>query len=340
MKKQPIIPFLISNVYICVIMNNSDSIKHPSVTPEEAVKEARHVTWVGFWCNAALGTAKVIAGIVGRSGALVADGIHSFSDFITDVIVLVMVGIARRRPNARYQYGHGKYETFATMLIAVALIIVGIGIFIDGIKHVILALRGQELARPGWIALAICFASIVVKEWLFRYTRRVGVRIQSGAVIANAWHHRSDAFSSVATLVGVAGAMFLGENGRILDPIAAMIVAVFIIIVGIKMAIPAINELLEVSLPEKMEDQIRHIIAESEGVRTYHHLRTRRNGSKIIIEVHLKVNPDITVEQGHSIATEVENKLKNDFGNDSTIITTHIEPYRGEELLRDGSCGA
>ena len=243
-------------------MDNSDSIKHPSVTPEEAVKEARHVTWVGFWCNAALGTAKVIAGIVGRSGALVADGIHSFSDFITDVIVLVMVGIARRRPNARYQYGHGKYETFATMLIAVALIIVGIGIFIDGIKHVILALRGQELARPGWIALAICFASIVVKEWLFRYTRRVGVRIQSGAVIANAWHHRSDAFSSVATLVGVAGAMFLGENGRILDPIAAMIVAVFIIIVGIKMAIPAINELLEVSLPEKMEDQIRHIIAE------------------------------------------------------------------------------
>lgn len=199
MKKQPIIPFLISNVYICVIMDNSDSIKHPSVTPEEAVKEARHVTWVGFWCNAALGTAKVIAGIVGRSGALVADGIHSFSDFITDVIVLVMVGIARRRPNARYQYGHGKYETFATMLIAVALIIVGIGIFIDGIKHVILALRGQELARPGWIALAICFASIVVKEWLFRYTRRVGVRIQSGAVIANAWHHRSDAFSSVAT---------------------------------------------------------------------------------------------------------------------------------------------
>lgn len=119
MKKQPIIPFLISNVYICVIMDNSDSIKHPSVTPEEAVKEARHVTWVGFWCNAALGTAKVIAGIVGRSGALVADGIHSFSDFITDVIVLVMVGIARRRPNARYQYGHGKYETFATMLIAV-----------------------------------------------------------------------------------------------------------------------------------------------------------------------------------------------------------------------------
>ncbi len=125
MKKQPIIPFLISNVYICDIMDNSNSIKHSSVTPEEAVKEARHVTWVGFWCNAALGTAKVIAGIVGRSGALVADGIHSFSDFITDVIVLVMVGIARRRPNARYQYGHGKYETFATMLIAVALIIVG-----------------------------------------------------------------------------------------------------------------------------------------------------------------------------------------------------------------------
>ncbi len=308
------------------------------ISDKEAVSAARRVTWVGFGCNAVLAIVKVIAGIAGRSGALVADGVHSFSDFITDVIVLVMVGISRRKPDGRYQYGRGKYETFATMLIAIALVIVGIGIFGEGLRNVLMAVEGVLPARPGWIALVICGASIVVKEWLFRYTRAVGVRIGSGAVVANAWHHRSDAFSSVATLLGVGGAMFLGERGRVLDPVAQMIVAVFIVIVGVRMAMPAIRELLEASLPEKVEDSICKTVSETPGVITFHHLRTRRNGRAIIIEVHIKVKPSISIEAAHDISTDVENRLTKLFTGDKTIITTHIEPYRGEKIYHDGQC--
>ncbi len=317
--------------------NRTSSHTTSAQAADEALRVARHVTWVGFVWNALLGTAKVVAGIVGNSGAVVADGVHSFSDFITDVIVLVMVTVSHRKANHRYEYGHGKYETFASMLIAVLLIIVGLGIFIDGLHNVVLTLRGEELPRPGMIALAMCLASIVIKEWLYHYTRRAGIRIRSGALVANAWHHRSDSFSSVATLVGVAGAMWLGPQFRVLDPVAAMIVALFIVIVGAKMAIPAIRELLEEALPVDMQNSIRRVIAATQGVDTYHHLRTRRNGSTIIIDVHLKVDPSFTVCQAHSIASDVENKLRDIFGA-STIVTSHIEPYRGEPLLPDGSC--
>lgn len=313
---------------------------HDSKPPrigDEGLRVARHVTWVGFVWNALLGTAKVVGGIVGNSGAVVADGIHSFSDFITDVIVLVMVTISHRKANSRYEYGHGKYETFASMLIAVLLVIVGIGILVDGIHKVILTVHGEELPRPGMIALVMCVASIVVKEWLYHYTRRAGERIHSGALVANAWHHRSDSFSSVATVAGVAGAMWLGPQFRVLDPIAAMVVSVFIIIVGIKMAIPAVRELLEEALPADMLSGIRKVIAATPGVDTYHHLRTRRNGSTIIIDVHLKVNSMLTVSRAHAIATDVERKLCETFGP-STIVTSHIEPYRGESILPDGSC--
>jgi cation diffusion facilitator family transporter len=321
--------------------NHSDNISATSgetiITADEGLKVARRVTWVGFAWNAILATAKIIGGIAGHSGAVIADGVHSLSDFITDVIVLVMVTISHRKSNHRYEYGHGKYETFASMIIAVLLVIVGIGILTDGLDKVILTIHGEELPRPGIIALVMCVASIVVKEWLYRYTRREGERIHSGALVANAWHHRSDSFSSIATLVGVVGAIWLGPQYHVLDPIAAMVVAVFIIIVGVKMAIPAVKELLEEALPADMQNEIRHIIAETQGVDTYHHLRTRRNGSTIIIDVHLKVNPELTVSSAHDISTNVERKLRTQFGN-STIVTSHIEPYRKEPLFPDGSC--
>lgn len=309
------------------------------ITPEEAVRVARHVTWVGFWWNAVLGAAKVAGGILGRSNALVADGIHSFSDFLSDVIVLVMVGIARRKPDAKYQYGHGKYETFATLLLSLVLALVAVGIFIEGFNDVRNALGGEALSRPGAIALILCVCSLGVKEWLYRYTRREGERINSGAVVANAWHHRSDAFSSVATLVGVVGAMFLGDKWRILDPVAAMVVAVMIIVVSVKMAIPAIMELLEIALPNDAENQIKKAIISTPGVKAFHHLRTRRNGSSVIVETHIKVDPNITVITAHNIASAVERNISDVFDKDSSIVTTHIEPYEGEAIAADGSCG-
>lgn len=320
-------------------MNNDPQISESCThkCSDDAVRVARHVTWVGFWCNATLGTAKIIAGVLGRSGAVIADGVHSFSDFITDVIVLVMVTIGRRKANRHYEYGHGKYETFATMLISVALVIVGVVIFREGLDKILQSLSGKDIPRPGWIALAVCAVSIAVKEWLYHYTRRAGERIHSGAVIANAWHHRSDSLSSIATLLGVGAAMLLGDKARICDPIAEMIVAIFIVIVGIRMSIPAVRELLEVALPEEMQNEIRDVITSVDGVYTYHHMRTRRNGSTIIVDIHIKVDPHIQVVDAHHIATGVENGIMDKFGS-NTIVTTHIEPYNGEEIYPDGSC--
>ncbi|MDE6310854.1 MAG: cation diffusion facilitator family transporter [Muribaculaceae bacterium] len=303
----------------------------------EAVRRGRHVTWVGFWVNALLGVIKVWGGIVGRSGALVADGLHSFSDFITDAIVLAVVGIARRKPDEAYQYGRGKYETGATLLVAVILVIVAIGLFVDGVRNIIEWAHGTELEQPSILALIIILLSIGAKEWLFRYTRRVGREIGSSVVVANAWHHRSDALSSVATLVGVAGAVTLSPRWRVLDPLAVVVVSIFIVIVGIKMIIPACKELLEVSLPQKKIDEIKAITASTPRVITFHHLRSRRNGSRYIIDMHIKVDPDISVRKGHSIASAVERSLKKRFGT-SSIVNIHVEPYRGEEIKPDGSC--
>ncbi len=305
----------------------------------EAVKITRHVTWVGFWCNIALGIAKIFAGIAGRSGAVIADGVHSLSDFFTDVVVLVMVRISRKGINRRYQYGHGKYETFATMIIAVSLLIVGIFLFWEALQKIIETLQGIPIEKPGYIALIMCALSIIVKEWLFRYTRAAGQRINSAALIANAWHHRSDSFSSIATLLGVSGAMFLGEHWRILDPIAAMIVAILIAVVSIKLALPSIRELLEVSLPEEVESAIKDEVHRTPGVITFHHLRTRRNGNTIIVDIDIKVAPDMSVVNAHSIATLVEKRISARMGGDyKSIVTTHIEPYKGEAILPDGSC--
>ena len=301
------------------------------------VRKARHVTWVGFWTNAALGAGKIAAGIIGRSGAMVADGVHSLSDFVTDVIVLVFVSLSRRRADADHQYGHGKYETFATMLIALALLLVAVLLLVDGVDKVWLTLHGEVLPRPGMIALVVAVVSIAAKEWLFRYTKKWGEKINSAAVLANAWHHRSDAMSSLATLAGVAGAMFLGEHWRILDPLAAIAVSVFIVIVSFRIGMPSVKELLEVSLPAPVCADMWTVIRETPGVRAFHHFRSRSNGGKIIVDVHIKVDPAISVVEGHDIADKVECRMRQRFGNDM-IANIHVEPYRGEGVDPTGAC--
>lgn len=309
-----------------------------NISAEGAVKIARKVTWVGFWCNAVLGVAKVIGGILGRSGALIADGVHSFSDFVSDILVLAMVGIARRKPDQGHEFGHGKYETMATVLLSIVLMAVSVVIFIEAFEKIVAVIHGQEIPQPGAIALAICVISIVVKEWLFQYTRRAGRQIHSEAVIANAWHHRSDAFSSIATLIGVAGAMFLGAQWRVLDPVAALIVSIFIAIVSVRLAAPALNELLGKSLPEDEQSLIRETLRKAPGVITYHHLRTCRSGADIIIDFHLKLDGDLTVNEAHEIATQVEREIQALYPDVIVMTNTHIEPYRGEHIRSDGSC--
>lgn len=318
---------------------NTDSPPHAQeeISDSRAVAIGRRVTWAGFWVNALLGVLKVIAGILGRSGAMVADGIHSFSDFITDVIVIVMLGLSRRGVNSKYQYGHGKYETMAVMLISLALAAVALGIFYEGIVKILDTLRGATLPRPGMIALIMAVASIIAKECLFHYTRYWGERIRSAAVVANAWHHRSDSLSSLATLFGITGAMFLGEQWRILDPLAAIIVGVFIFIVAIKTGMPAVRELLDVSLPPDITTQFYKTIASTPGIITFHRFRSRKNGANIIVDMHIKVSPDITVVTGHDIASNLEKRLRDQFGK-AMLVNIHVEPYKGETILPDGSC--
>lgn len=256
---------------------------------------------------------------------MIADGIHSASDLLTDVVVLVVIGVSRRKADSFHSYGHGKIETFATFIIALLLGAVGIGIFIDGLERVIRSLGGETLPRPGWIALGMAVVSIIAKEWLFRYTMAAARRIKSSALEANAWHHRSDALSSLATTVGIAGAMFLGVRWRILDPVAAMFVSVLIVVMAWRLASGAVKELVEASLPREVTDRMKHIIVNTPGVKSFHELRTRRNGNRMIVDVHIKVDPQLTIVEGHDIATEVEVRLRDAFSPISVNI--HIEPY-------------
>ncbi|MGM9844694.1 MAG: cation diffusion facilitator family transporter [Muribaculaceae bacterium] len=302
-------------------MNNTQHL-----SSAECVSIARRVTWTGFWVNAGLSVAKIIVGITARSGALVADGVHSLSDFLTDFIVLIMVGISRKEPDRRHEFGHGKYETLATVMLALVLLIVAIGIMYSGITAILRYMNGEALGQPGVAAPVMCALSIVSKEWLYQYTVKAGRRIHSEAVIANAWHHRSDALSSLATFVGVGGAIFFGSGAAILDPIAAIIVAVFIMLVAIKMILPAIGELLDNSLPERVEAEIIKAITTTPGVISYERLRTRRSGAIAIINVEIKVEPAITVAQGHEIATVVENNIRAAIDDPLAIVATHVEP--------------
>lgn len=308
-----------------------------STDDTNVVRVARHVTWVGFWINALLGVTKVLAGIFGRSSAMIADGVHSFSDFISDIIVIIFVGISRRKANEHYQYGHGKYETFATMLLSLILAIVAVLFFVDGAEKTWGAFHGDEIPSPTYLALIMCVFSILSKEWLYRYTRRAGERIGSAVVIANAWHHRSDALSSLATMVGVAGAMFLGPHWRVLDPIAAMVVSVFIAIVSIQLGMPAIRELLEASLPDDVVKEMYKIIGHTPGVEAFHRFRSRQSGNRMFADFHIKVSPKITVEHGHRIASDVERRLRREFGKRLTT-NIHVEPYHGQAVDKYNMC--
>lgn len=290
-------------------------------------KKAARVTWVGFFTNLILSAAKIVAGVVGRSSAMVADGIHSLSDFVTDFIVIIFIKISSKNEDSDHPYGHGKFETFATMLISFALFIVAIGIFYSGSVKIYEVLNGRTIERPTYLALIMAAVSIVVKEGLYWYTIIIGRKIENPAVIANGWHHRSDAISSIGTLIGISGAMFLGERWRILDPITSVIVGIFIIGVAYKLARPSIQELLEMSLPQEIKQNIEQKIQATPGVITFHHLRTRKNGNAFIIDMHIKVDARSSIVEAHDIATHVENNLKAAFGK-HTQVNVHIEPYQ------------
>lgn len=293
----------------------------------EREKAILRTTWAGSAINLALLIFKFVTGFVGHSSAMIADAVHSLSDFVTDIVVILFVRIAGKPQDEGHDYGHGKYETIATAIIGIALMFVGIGIFVNSAGSIIDVCRGKRLDAPGILPFIAAFVSIVTKEILYRYTVIKGRQLNSKALIANAWHHRSDAFSSIGTLVGIGGAIFLGTGWRVLDPIAALIVSLFIIKVSVELIKPCIDELLEKSLPKEIEDKILSIILSHDGVSSPHHLRTRHIGNHIAIEIHIRMNGTMTLKDAHEITKKIEAALKSEFGPE-THIGIHMEPTK------------
>ncbi len=288
-------------------------------------KEIRHVTVLGAVLNVVLVIGKVIAGVAGHSAAMVADAIHSLSDLLSDVVVIIFTHISSKEKDKEHSFGHGKFETLATLIISVILIAVGARLMSSGIESIIGVFRGEAIPVPGYIALAAAALSIVSKEWLYHITVKVGKRTGSTVVIANAWHHRSDALSSIGSLIGIGGAILLGDKWTILDPLASCVISVAIIIVAVKMALPCLAELLETALPTDVEEEIVHIASSVAGVKNIHELKTRRNGMSYIIDAHIVVSPDISIVEAHEIATSVEEVLCERYGKE-TQLSIHVEP--------------
>ncbi len=289
-------------------------------------KEAKKVTLIGFGANAILSIVKIIAGVVGHSAAMLADGIHSLSDFVSDIVVLVGFKFTEQPEDECHNYGHDKYETFSTMIIGVILAVVGLKLFSSGAQNIYGFFKGEYLPRPGFIALWAAVASIIIKELLYRYTAKAGERINSPAVIANAWHHRSDAFSSMGTLVGIGGAILLGNRWTVLDPIASVIVSLFIMKVAAEIFTPAMNELMEKALPEEERNKVLEILDSHTEIKEYHQLRTRKIGIKSALEMHILLDETLNLKDAHDISTDIENHIKSAFDHDC-IVTIHIEPY-------------
>jgi cation diffusion facilitator family transporter len=292
-------------------------------------KTRRKVTLTGFAVNAVLTVFKLIAGIIGRSGAMLADGVHSLSDFLTDIVVLVGIRYTAQPADECHNYGHNKYETMATAVIAIFLIVVGFEILKGGVEKIITVIRGGTLESPGFIALYAAGISIIMKEALYQYTMHFSRKLKSQIVKANAWHHRSDAFSSIGTLIGISGAIFLGSKWAVLDPIASVIVSVFIFKVAYRILKPAAEELMEKALPAEQTKAITDIIELMPDIKGYHHLRTRSLGKKSVVETHIFVDRDMSVKDSHDIASELEKKIRETVNKDM-FITVHIEPYDPE----------
>ena len=285
------------------------------------------ITLAGSIVNVVLLVFKFSAGILGHSAAMIADAIHSLSDFLTDIIVIVFVRLSSKPADNDHDYGHGKYETLATSVIGLALAVVAVLIGWDGIEKIADALQGNRLESPGIMALWAALLSITLKEWIFRATRKVANEVKSKALEANAWHHRSDALSSVGTAIGIGGAVMLGDGWAILDPIAAIVVCVLIIVTAFRIIRQASGELLEESLPKETEDRIEQIVYQDTLVSDIHKLHTRRIGNIIAIEMHLRMPAGITLAESHVHATAIEQSLKTEFGK-GTHIMLHIEPTK------------
>ena len=293
----------------------------------EREKKIYKVTLVGSVGNALLVLFKFIAGVLGHSAAMVADAFHSLSDFVTDIIVLVFVGVSARPQDQSHDYGHGKFETLASLFISLALFGAAVAIIVAGAQKFAAWLGGEELTSPGRLALWAALISILVKEVMFRYTIKKGRELDSSALKANAWHHRSDALSSVGAAIGIGGAVLLGGRWTVLDPLASIVVGGMLVKAAWDIMRPSLGELTDESLPENTENEILEVFHSFPEVSEPHNLRTRRIGSRVAIEAHIRMDGSMTLHQAHDLSSAMEKALKDRFGAD-TIVTLHMEPRK------------
>jgi len=295
-------------------------------TGKERSGTAVKVTVYGMIANIVLTIFKFVAGILGNSAAMIADAVHSLSDFITDIVVIIGLKAAGKPADNNHQYGHGKIETLCAAFVGIVLFIIGLEILLSGLGKIHVVINGGNLEQPGMIAFIAAVFSILIKELLFRYTLNYARMVKSDAMEANAWHHRSDAFSSVGTMLGIGGAIALGGKWAVLDPIAAVILSFFIFKVALEITYRNANELTEAALEKEVIEDIEHIIVSTEGVKDFHKLKTRKIGNNIATDVHIQVGKELSLIEAHDICTEVENRLRDKFGKEA-ILYIHCEPY-------------
>ncbi len=300
--------------------------------------QAAHVTKVGMAVNVLLTGFKFVAGILGNSSAMIADAAHSLSDFMTDIAVIVGLRISRKPRDSTHNYGHGKIETLAAAFIGLALAVVAFGIFWGGLQKVFAFLRGESLPTPSSIALTAAILSIMSKEWLYRYTKIYARKLKSDALTANAWHHRSDALSSLGTMIGIGGAILLGGKWVVLDPIAAVILSFFIFKVAFDISYKNLNELLEASLDSETYRNIERVLDSTDGVLGFHELKTRKIGNAMAADVHIEVDRNLNIVDAHEISTQIENRLKEICGSNGHF-SIHVEPCSESEYHKKNRSG-
>jgi cation diffusion facilitator family transporter len=283
-------------------------------------KIIRKVTWIGLFVNLLLSGIKFAAGIFGNSQAVVADAIHSLTDLTTDIAVIAGSHYWSRPPDEDHPYGHKRLEAVVTVFIAIVLVAAGIGI---GWKA-IATLHQKHAATPGWIAVLAAFASIICKESLYRWTAITGRQIKSSALAANAWHHRTDALSSVPVFVAVAGARVF-PTWSFLDHVGAVVVSIFILHASIKIIWPSLSELIDVGAPMETKKKIRDIALRNKDVLQVHDIRTRYISSSVQVDLHIVVEGSITVREGHSIADDVRKRINGEMPEVLDVIV-HVDP--------------
>lgn len=297
-------------------------------------KLAMRVSGVSIIVNISLSLFKLLAGIMAKSGAMISDAVHSASDVISTVVVIIGVNMANKKSDAEHQYGHERLECVASIILAGLLAVTGVGIGVSGIQKIIDGTSGKELMEPGVMALIAAVGSIVIKEWMYWYTRAAAKKINSEALMANAWHHRSDALSSVGAFIGIFGARM---GYPILDPIASVIICLFIVKVAVDIFKDAVEKMVDHSCSGETEDKMREVIGSVPGVERIDMLRTRLFGAKMYVDIEIAANGEMPLKEAHAIAENVHNTMENTF-QDVKHCMVHVNPQSdfGKENLTFG----